>query len=180
MIIITISGLHGTGKSTIGKLVAQKLDIKYYSTGQAFRDIAKEMNLTLEEFTEYVERNPTIDKKLDQKINDIAQEGNVIIDSQLSAYILDKIADLKILLTCPLKVRVRRMAERDDTSYDEKLNETSIREESELERFKNLYNFDLNDLSIYDLIIKTENMSISEIVEFILTEIDKRNLNQTS
>ena len=100
--ILTISGLHGTGKSTIGKLVAEKLGIKYYSTGQAFRDFAKEMNLTLEDFTEYVENNPDIDKKLDHKIIEIAQKGNIIIDSQLSAFILESIADFKILLTNPL------------------------------------------------------------------------------
>jgi len=31
--IITISGLHGTGKSTAGKLVAKALGLDYYSTG---------------------------------------------------------------------------------------------------------------------------------------------------
>jgi cytidylate kinase len=175
--ILTISGLHGTGKSTIGKLVAQKLTIKYYSTGQAFRDLAKEMNLTLEEFTEYVEENPEIDKKLDHKITEIAQKGNILIDSQLSAYILGSIANLKILLTCSLEKRVQRMAERDNTDYNEKLNETLIREESELERFKNLYNFDLNDLNVYDLIVDTSSLSVEEIVETILNEIKKRNLN---
>ena len=40
--IITISGLHGTGKSTIGKKLAENLGIRYYSTGQAFRELANE------------------------------------------------------------------------------------------------------------------------------------------
>ena len=97
--IVTISGLHGTGKSTIGKLVAHKLGIKYYSTGQAFRDLAKEMNLTLEEFSEHAENNSEIDNKLDNKIDEIAQKGNIIIDSQLSAYFLKSIADLKQMYT---------------------------------------------------------------------------------
>lgn len=178
--IISISGLHGTGKSTIGKLVAQKLGIKYYSTGQAFRDLAKEMNLTLEEFSEHAENNSEIDNKLDNKIDEIAQKGNIIIDSQLSAYFLKSIADLKILLTCPLEIRIQRMAERDNTPYNEKLNETLMREESELQRFQKLYDIDLNDkeklLEVYDLTIDTRNLSIEEIVEIILTEIRKRNL----
>ncbi len=175
--IITISGLHGTGKSTIGKIIAEKLGIQYYSTGQAFRDLAKEMNMTLEEFTLYVERNPGIDKKLDDKINQIAQQGNIIIDSQLSGYILKSSADFKILLTCPLETRVKRMAERDNTNYEVKLKETKLRENSELERFKTLYNIDLGDQEdlnkIYDFIIKTENLTIEEIVEKILTILEK-------
>ncbi|MFX1567936.1 MAG: (d)CMP kinase [Promethearchaeota archaeon] len=175
--IITISGLHGTGKSTIGKIIAEKLNLQYYSTGQAFRDLAKEMNMTLEDFTKYVERNPEIDKKLDDKINQIAQQGNIIIDSQLSGYILQSSADYKILLTCPLETRVKRMAERDNTNYEEKLKETNLRENSELERFKMLYDIDLEDKDdlnrMYDLIINTENLTIEEIVREILANLEK-------
>ena len=175
--ILTISGLHGTGKSTIGKLVAEKLGIKYYSTGQAFRDLAKETNLTLEEFTEFVENNPDIDKKLDHKIIEIAQKGNIIIDSQLSAYILESIADFKILLICPLEIRVERMTERDNEFYDKKLEETTMREKSELIRYKKLYNIDLKDEEkigkIYNLIINTGNLTVDEVLEQILTAVKK-------
>ena len=175
--ILTISGLHGTGKSTIGKLVADKLGIKYYSTGQAFRDLAKEMNLTLEELSEYAEKNPGIDEKLDNKIIEIAQKGDIIIDSQLSAYILESIADFKILLTCPLEIRVKRMAQRDKESYDKKLEETNIRENSELVRYKKLYNIDLKDEikkeELYNLIIDTENLTVDEVLEKILDAIKK-------
>jgi cytidylate kinase len=175
--IITISGLHGTGKSTIGKLIAENLKIQYYSTGQVFRDLAQEMNMTLEEFTLYVEKNPKIDKKLDERIKEIAQKGNIIIDSQLSGYILNSIADYKILLVCPLEIRVKRMAKRDNTNYDLKLKETQLREKSELERFKSLYNINLSDEEelkrIYNLIIKTETLTIEEIVGKILVALKK-------
>ncbi|MFX1296941.1 MAG: (d)CMP kinase [Promethearchaeota archaeon] len=178
--ILSISGLHGTGKSTIGKLIAAKLGIQYYSTGQAFRDLAHEMNMTLEEFTRYAEENPEIDKDLDNKIIGIAKKGNIIIDSQLSGYILKSIADFKILLTCPLEVRIKRMAERDDTTYEQKVKETTLREKSELERFNQLYNIDLSDQNeiqnIYDLIIDTQNLTIEEIIEKIILALEKRKL----
>ena len=177
--ILTISGLHGTGKSTIGKLIAANLRIKYYSTGQAFRDLAKEMNMTLNEFTEYAEKNPEIDRKLDKKIIEIAEEGNIIIDSQLSGYILQSIADFKIFLSCSLEIRVKRMAERDNVSYEAKLKETVLRENSELERFKMLYDIDLNDQEkiqkTYDLIINTENLTIEDVLGSILSSIEKFN-----
>jgi cytidylate kinase len=176
--IITISGLHGTGKSTIAKLIAEKLRIKYYSTGQVFRDLAVEMNMNLEEFTKYVEENPEIDKKLDNKIIEIAQKGNIIIDSQLSGYILKDIADFKILLTCSLETRINRMSDRDKSSYEEKVKETINREKSELGRFKRLYNIDLNNKeelnTLYDIIIDTENLTAEEISEQILSFIEKK------
>ncbi|MHA2035282.1 MAG: (d)CMP kinase [Promethearchaeota archaeon] len=178
--ILTISGLHGTGKSTIGKILSQKLGIKYYSTGQAFRELAEEMEFSLEEFTDYVEKNPHVDKKLDEKIIEIALKDNIIIDSQLSAYILDSIADFKILLTCPLETRVNRMSERDSSNYEEKLKETSIREKSELIRFNKLYDIDLNNQSkiekLYDLIIDTTELTIDEVVELIFVTLKKKKL----
>ncbi|MFX1237720.1 MAG: (d)CMP kinase [Promethearchaeota archaeon] len=173
--IITISGLHGTGKSTIGKKIAESLGLRYYSTGQAFRELAKENGMTLEEFTAYVEKNPEYDKKLDEKILHLAEKGDIVLDSQLSGFILASKADYKILLTCPLEIRVKRMAERDNKSYYLKLKETTIRENSEKERFKTLYDIDLSDVDkindTYDLILETKNLSIDEIVLTLLHKI---------
>lgn len=181
--ILTISGLHGTGKSTIGKLIAKALNIKYYSTGQAFRDLAKEMNMSLEEFTKFVEEHPEIDNKLDEKVIQVAKEGNIIVDSQLSGYLLKSIADLKLHLTCPLETRVKRMALRDDISYEDSRKETILREKSELERFELLYGIDLSDINkikeIYDVILATEGLTINEVLNNLLDIIKKKNLKKS-
>ncbi|MHA1194674.1 MAG: (d)CMP kinase [Promethearchaeota archaeon] len=175
--IISISGAHGTGKSTVAKILASKLGLKYYSTGEAFRELAEEKGMSLEEFTKYVEKHPEIDKELDEKVIQVAKEGNVVIESQLAGHLLKDVADLRIHLKCPLEIRVKRMAERDGTSKEEKLKETLIRENSELKRFMELYNINLNDenaiLKIHDLIIDTQNMSIEEVVNTILSKIKK-------
>ena len=173
--IITISGLHGTGKSAVGKAIAVKLELKYYSTGEAFRETANDMNMSLEDFSYYVENHPEIDEKLDNKILDIGQEGDIVIDSQLSGHLLKEVADFKILLSCPLDTRVKRMADRDQTTYEEKLKETLLREKSERERFKILYNIDLGDnekaITVYDIIINTADLTVEEVIEKIISEI---------
>ncbi|MHA1292499.1 MAG: (d)CMP kinase [Promethearchaeota archaeon] len=177
--ILTISGLHGTGKSTIGKKLAEILKIRFYSTGEAFRELAKEMKMNLQKFTEFVEKHPEIDKKLDEKIIKIAEKGDVIIDGQLSGFILKNLADFKILLQCPLKTRVKRMADRDNSTYKEKLKETKFREFSELKRFKDLYNIDLKDKKnihkTYDLILNTKNLSVEDSVNKIISELKIKN-----
>jgi cytidylate kinase len=174
-LIITISGLHGTGKSTIGKKIAEIFNLRYYATGEVFRELAKEYNMTLQEFTKYAENNPEIDIMLDKKVNEIAEKGNIIIDSQLSAYILKDKADFKIILRCPLEIRIKRMVDRDDSNYKEKVDETLRREWSESQRFKKLYNIDLQDESViqnlYDIIINTEKLSINDIVDIIISKI---------
>ena len=175
--ILAISGLHGTGKSTIGRKLAETLNLTYFSAGDAFRGLAQIKGMTLEEFSKYVEENEKIDKKLDEKIIEVAKRGNTLAESQLSAYLLKDIADYKILLTCPLEVRVKRMANRDGTSYEDALKETEFREKSELERFRLLYNIDLSDKKkqqeIYNLIVDTKDLTVEETVEKILKEIRK-------
>ncbi|MFX1496550.1 MAG: (d)CMP kinase [Promethearchaeota archaeon] len=176
--IITISGLHGTGKSTIGKLIANALDHRYYSTGEAFRELAREKNMSLKEFTEYVENNPDIDLNLDEKIIQIAKKGDIIIESQLSGFLLKEIADFRIYLACPIDIRVKRMCSRDKTPYEEKLKETILRERSEATRFQRLYQIDITNLNEinenFDLTINTENLTIGEIVDIIIKKLNKR------
>ncbi len=177
--IISISGIHGTGKSTIAKTIAETLRYKYYSTGNAFREKAKEINMTLEEFTRHVEKHPEIDNELDEKIVLMAKEGNIVVDSQLSGFLLKSIANLRIILTCPLETRVKRMADRDGTSYEEKMEETIMREKSEAERFKELYKIDLNDVNqikeAYDVILATEGLSIEQVFNNAMHVIRSKN-----
>jgi len=174
-VIITISGLHGTGKSTIGKLIADTLGLRFYSTGEAFRELANEKNMTLKEFTKYVENNPNIDLELDKKIIEIAKNGDIVIDSQLSGFLLKDIADYRIHLVCPIDIRVKRMVSRDLSTYKEKLKETTLREKSEAERFKKLYKIDINDPDeinkTFNLIINTENLTVEEILDLILKKL---------
>ncbi|MBY9006263.1 MAG: cytidylate kinase family protein [Candidatus Lokiarchaeota archaeon] len=179
--IITISGFHGTGKSTIGKLLAKKLNLDYYSTGYAFRDLAEEINMTLEEFTIYAEKHPEIDEKLDEKVIKIGQtQDNIVIESLLSSYFLKDIAHFKILLRASLETRIRRMSLRDDSIYNEKIKETEMRERSEIERFKELYNIDIDNeeqkKEIYDMIIDTDNQTIEDVLNNILNTLQKRKL----
>ncbi len=178
--LITISGLHGIGKSTIGRLLAEKLQLDYYSTGDAFRSLASEKNMSLEQFSMYVEKNPQIDKELDQKILKIATEKkDLVIDSLLSGYLLKDSADCTVLLEAPLETRVRRMMARDEEDYQKKLKETKLRENSEISRFKDLYGIDITNeelkKEIFDIIIDTKDLSIEQVVNKIIQKLQKRN-----
>ena len=42
-LVICISGMAGTGKSTLAKKLAQKYGLRYYSGGDALRALAAEM-----------------------------------------------------------------------------------------------------------------------------------------
>ena len=65
--IITISGKAGSGKSTVAKEIARKLELKHYSIGDLMRQMAKEKNISLSELGELAEKDDSIDKELDKK-----------------------------------------------------------------------------------------------------------------
>ena len=166
--IISFAGLHGTGKSTIAKKIAEYFKFTFYSTGMAFRELAKLKKMTLEDFSRYSEDHFEIDRLLDAKIRLLAETGNsYVFEGQLPTYMLGELKDFCVLLTCDEDVRLERMASRDNRSLKEQQKETIAREKSERERFIQIYNLDILDpstiLKTFNLIIDTTKINIEEI-----------------
>jgi len=188
-LIIAISGLHGTGKTTIAKRISEIFNLKHYSTGFMFRDLAKEKNLTIEELSKLAEEDSSIDYALDEKIKQYTNEGNCVLDNQLSPYLLGDQIDYCVLLKCAKDVRIKRMMERDSDDFEKKLYETELRELSEQKRFLKYYGVDVLDsntiMSTFDLILDTTYLDIegavniikTAIEEFIRTKKDSKNSN---
>jgi cytidylate kinase len=170
---IAICGLHGAGKSTYTKKLAKKLNLTHVTAGDIFRKLAKEHSMSLSEFSKYVEQHPEIDEKIDSKTREAAEQGNVILDGALTAWIACDYTDLSILLFAPLEVRVNRIAERDSQPYSKGYQETVNRERSERKRYETLYGFDIGNWEIFDLMINTEKYSIDQTMEILLFAIEK-------
>lgn len=169
---IVISGKIGSGKTTVAKLLSSKLGYKYISMGDIFRRIAKERKLSIIELSKLAEKDPSIDREIDEKQKEIAEkEDNIIIDSRLGAWLIN--CDLKICLIAPLEVRARRVAEREGIRYEEALREIIERERSEMLRYKKYYNIDINNIEVFDLIINTSKFKPEEICEIIYNVVKK-------
>ena len=169
--IITISGKAGSGKSTIARGLAKKLELKHYSIGDLMRQLAKEKKMSLNELGNLAEKNKSIDLELDKKQIELRNQDNFVIDGRLTAHFLPY-ADLKVFLDCDDNVRAERILK--DNRSDEKskdimglIKKIRQREQSERKRYKKLYNIDYHDKKLYDLIIDTTKLSIMEVVEKI-------------
>ncbi|MBD3157703.1 MAG: AAA family ATPase [Candidatus Lokiarchaeota archaeon] len=170
-LVVTLGGLHGTGKSSVADRLAKEFNLRRVSAGQIFRGLAAEKGMDLEEFSAYAEDNKKVDMKLDARLKAEAKKGNVILDGQLAAWMAGKHADLRILLTAPLDIRVQRIADRDETTFEDAKEETLTREESERERYKDYYGIDISDHSVYDLILNTEIYPLEGVVSILSTAI---------
>ena len=119
MVIITISGNPGSGKSTIGQLLKKKLNLDYVYSGKIFRETAKKYKMSLEEFGKYCEINENIDKELDGKQLEILKKGNVILEGRLAGWIAkeNKIEAYKILINADFDKRINRIINREKGDY---------------------------------------------------------------
>lgn len=174
--LITVSGPPAAGTSTLTKNLADELGFEVINGGDIFRRIASEKDLTLAELTELSETDDSIDKELDARLKDIIQahldgsrepDGDgLIVESRLAGWHANGGATLSVFLDAPRKVRVKRIENRDET-----IEELANREQSEAARYESYYGIDITDLSVYDMIINTEDMSPAEVTEEVRAEL---------
>ena len=123
--------------------------------------------MSLLEFGTFAEGNTEIDKEIDKRQAKIAEESeNLIVEGRLSAHFVE--ADLKIWMYAPFNVRVSRICEREDKSTETAKFEIKKREESEATRYLDIYNININEYEIYDLMLNTDKFSPEELADIIL------------
>jgi cytidylate kinase len=95
---ITISGLPGSGTTTLGRLLADRYNCEYVSAGEVFRSMAAECSLSLTEFGSLCEKDPGVDKLIDERQRIIALRSDMIVaEGRLSGWMIPE-ADIKIWL----------------------------------------------------------------------------------
>jgi predicted cytidylate kinase len=175
MVTITVSGTPGSGKTTVAKLLAEKLGIKYVYSGDIFRKKAKEYKMSLEEFGKYCEKHSEIDKELDRHQLDIIKKGDVIVEGRIAGWLAykNKIPTVKVMIDADLETRAGRIVKREKGKTEKRKQEILERERSEATRYKNYYDIDLKDTSIYDIAIDSSHKNPDEIVNIIVEKISK-------
>jgi CMP/dCMP kinase len=133
-----------------------------------FRSLADERKIVLEKFQEIAAGDPSIDRLVDEKTMAEAEKEDVVIDGQLAGWVLKEISDLRILLTAPVVVRLERIAARDHISMDEARRQTLHREGVQADRYRKHYGFNVDDWTIYHLILDTSFGSIEDTASILL------------
>lgn len=174
---ITVSGLPGSGTTSLSRYLAEHHGFTMISAGEVFRQLAKEHNLTLAEFGRLAEQDPAFDKMIDARQKEIAEkQDNIIIEGRLSGWMVPQ-ADVKIWLHAPIGCRIKRIATRDEVT-DERTAEalTLEREACEAGRYRSYYDIDINDLRIYHMVLDSEHWNIEglgAIVDMAIYGLEK-------
>jgi len=173
VVVITIGGAPGSGTTTVAEILEKRLDITYIYTGDLFRKKAEDIGMTLTEFGDYVFTHPEIDRELDRSQAELANGGNVILEGRLSGWIVNSkgIPALKVWLTASPGVRAKRVSDREGKDTETIRKQNDAREKQERDRYLEIYQFDIDTMDIYDMVIDTDNLTPDEITDLICERI---------
>lgn len=182
--VISIGGAPGAGKSTVAKILAERIGVPRYSMGTLRREVAKNRGMTIEEYNRLGETDPSTDAEIDEYQKKLPEtQKDFVIDGRISWYFIP--SSFKVYLTVDERVGAERIysalqksATRNEgenlTSVDAVLKSNRKRIESDKKRYARYYGIDAYDTANYDLVIdatdKTPEMTVEEILKAVKTK----------
>lgn len=184
--IISISGVPGSGKTSVGKILAQKLGYNFYSVGGLRGKMAMERGISIDELNRIGEKDHTTDTSVDDYQRELGtKEDNFVIEGRLSWHFIPN--SFKIFLDCDPDESARRIfegqraragKERSDekiyASVEEARKILDDRVASDVLRYQKYYSLDYRSPEHYDLVLDTTKMAgPEETAEKILAALPK-------
>src|SRR3989304_7255907 len=153
-IFLCISGMAGTGKSTLAKKLAHKYGLKYYSGGDALKALAAEEGYDTSgrgfwgrleglRFLERREKDSRFDEAVDEKLLEYAKIGNVLLDSWTMPWLLK--AGFTIWLLASMGQKGGKGAQKKQFTVEEALQMLKEKEAKTKAIYKQLYGFNLGE-----------------------------------
>jgi cytidylate kinase len=175
--VITISGLSGSGKSTAARILAERLGITAIDVGKIFRAMAAKHGMDVSTFGAYAEKHPEVDRQFDEAMIEKVRKSTkgVVLQGRLAGWMTlrHKVPAFRIWLAAKSRTRAQRITGREKAKYSKILKQTLHRDRMNRVRYIKTYGLDLNDTSIYDSVVQTDTLSADEVVDVIIGHIEK-------
>ena len=177
--IISITGDLASGQSTIARMLSEDLNYTLYRNGAYCRELAIERGMSITEFGEYIENHPELDKQIEKSAAEFASShNNVVIDAKMGWYAVPD--SFKVYLKVNIDIAAQRAFADPNRKRSENLPTLESqkadmikRANNDLNRYFNLYGVKRNDMSNYDLVVNTDNLTIEEVFKKVKEEYDK-------
>jgi len=172
---IVVSGPPAIGKTTIAKGLASEFSLQYLSGGDILKELASEEGFSSDgddwwdteegmQFLNQRKNNSEFDKKVDDKLTILFQNGGVVITSYTLPWLVD--GGIKIWLSGTVDNSAKRMQNRDNVTETHALGIVKKRFNENKVIYKTLYDFEFgDDLSVFDRIIETDGLDAQQVLE---------------
>lgn len=172
---IVISGPPAVGKTTVAKGLAEEFNFQYLSGGDVLKEMATEQGFDSQgddwwdtsegmKFLNQREENSEFDKKLDEKLTTLFNQGSMVITSYTLPWLINN--GVKIWLAGSHESSTARMQSRDKMSPQDAYEITKQRFDKNKALYKKLYNIDFgDDTSVFDVVINTDNLSAQQVID---------------
>lgn len=174
--LVTISGHSGCGKSSTAALLGKKLKCRVLDTGEVFRAMAKRHGMDVVRFGKYVAKHPLTDRKLDAAVLRAAQKAPcMLLLGRLAGWTTFKhgVEAVRVWMSASPQVRAQRVVKREGIAYRDALKGIVKRDHDNVARYRKLYGLDLNDTSIYDIVVPTDGLTLGRVVNILSRQIPK-------
>ena len=169
-----ISGWPAVGKTTIAAELAKEFRLEIYNGGDILKMLAGEKGYSIsgkdwwdtedaKKFMTERKSNPCFDKEVDQRLVEIVKKGNVVITSYTLPWLVQDA--IKFWLKGSQSNRAKRMAYRDNISFEDAKNIIKIRDEDNIKIYRETYGFNFGeDLSVFDFALNTDLISLDALI----------------
>jgi cytidylate kinase len=178
-ISIVISGWPAVGKTTIASSLAEEFDLTPYNGGDILKMLASEKGYATSTsrsdwwdtpeaklFMEERKKDPSFDRLVDKKLEEILRKESAVITSYTLPWLVDDSKIIKFWLKGSQSNRAKRMANRDNISFEEAERIVKMRDEENKKIYYNLYGFTFGEnLSVFDYSLNTDCLKLDALIE---------------
>ncbi|MCL2233842.1 MAG: AAA family ATPase [Treponema sp.] len=169
---IAVSGKSGCGNTTVSRLLADTLELRFINF--TFRSLAQEKGMDFKEVLALAAEDDSWDREVDTRQVDLArEEGGCVLGSRLAIWMLPE-ADLKVVLSASFETRAKRIQSREGGNIEEIAAFTADRDRQDRERYMRIYQIDNDNYSFADMVIDTDNTGPRQIADKIIAEVKRK------
>jgi cytidylate kinase len=196
MPILTMSHEIGAGGPEIAQKVAERLG-SHYVDQELISEAALRYGLQEEKLSNLDESKPSLFERFDAEtrryitvlqtaLYEFAEKDRVVLMGRAGQWLLRGIPHvLRVRVMAPFDLRVKRLAKKLSGQMGEQTNPRTVHDMARRDdmdkagRMRYLYEVDVKDPALYDLVINTEKLSIDASVELIAGMLQRPELATT-
>ena len=171
VLLLTVSGPPGSGTSTLVGKLCEDRGWSSVNGGDIFREQASERGLSVAEFSALCKQDLDVDRSLDDILKQVMSDpdGPEVVESRLCGWWAEELglSCLRIWVSVSEEERARRIQNREGGDYQTSLEISRQRQSDDMERYRELYGIDLDDMRPYNLVVDADELDAEGVFAIV-------------